>query len=57
MFTLSITLASCVSVLVIPSMIFFKEKPPTPPSFVDSEEREDFKVALKVLAKDKNYIL
>lgn len=57
MFSLSLTLAIVVSALVIPSMLFFKEKPPTPPSFIDDEDKEDFKVALKVLARDKVYIL
>lgn len=30
-----------VSVFCIPTMILFKDKPPTPPSLVDGVERED----------------
>lgn len=41
MMSLSLVLAIIGSILVIPCMLFFKEKPPTPPSFVDDEERED----------------
>lgn len=57
MFSLSIALAIIETCFIIPNFVFFKDKPPTPPSFVDSVEREDFKVALRVLAKDKIYIL
>jgi hypothetical protein len=38
-------------------VIFFRDKPPTPPSYSTDVEKEDFGIAMKVLAKDKNYIL
>jgi FLVCR family feline leukemia virus subgroup C receptor-related protein len=37
-------------------IIFFKDKPPTPPSFTSDVEKEDFKVALKLLRGSKDYL-
>ena len=43
--------------LILPSIIAFKEKPPSPPSFTAEQKREEFFKSLKVIVKNKNYIL
>jgi FLVCR family feline leukemia virus subgroup C receptor-related protein len=49
--------ASINTVLSIFPLILFKEKPPTPPSFTASLEKEPLMMGLKHLVKNKNYIL
>ena len=40
---------------MLANLVLFRDKPPTPPSFSASVEKEDFKVALKLISKSKDY--
>ncbi|KAL4430217.1 hypothetical protein ABPG74_014776 [Tetrahymena malaccensis] len=40
-----------------PTVIFFREKPPTPPSHSASVEKSKFSESMTILIKDKNFIL
>jgi FLVCR family feline leukemia virus subgroup C receptor-related protein len=44
------------TVLCVPIFIFFREKPPTPPSASASVPREDFKKGIKLLLKNKSFL-
>ena len=41
---------------MIPNFLFFADKPPTPPSYTASVQKENFTTSLKMLIKSKEYI-
>ena len=45
-----------ITAMMVPNILFFKDKPPTSPSFTSDVEKEDFGVALKLLRDSKDYI-
>ncbi|EGR33171.1 major facilitator superfamily protein, putative, partial [Ichthyophthirius multifiliis] len=45
------------TIILIPSIIVFREKPPTPPSFSADQKREEYFESLKIIVKDKNYVI
>lgn len=47
--------AIIISILQLPNVFLFRDKPPTPPCFTSGVEKEDFKVALRVLCKKRDY--
>lgn len=50
-------IAIMVSLMSILNLIFYKDKPATPPSFSADTDREEFSVALTILVKKKTYVL
>ena len=46
-----------VSLMSLLNLLFYKDKPASPPSFSANTEREEFSVALKMLVKKKTYVL
>jgi len=49
--------AGIVSSISILNLFCYRDKPPTPPSFTATAEREDFKISLKQLIRNRTYIL
>ena len=48
--------AILISIITLLVLVFFKDKPLTPPSYTSQIKREDFVQASKSLIKNKNYI-
>ncbi|EGR33456.1 major facilitator superfamily protein, putative [Ichthyophthirius multifiliis] len=56
-FNLLLVQAIVVSVFAVLNIIFYRDKPLTPPSYSANVQREDFQKSLKLLVKNKTYIL
>ncbi|EAR83953.1 MFS transporter (macronuclear) [Tetrahymena thermophila SB210] len=48
--------AILITACCIPTVIFFREKPPTPPSHSASVEKSKFSESMSILIRDKNFI-
>jgi FLVCR family feline leukemia virus subgroup C receptor-related protein len=48
--------AALVTVLLLPALLIFRDKPKTPPSYTASIKRESYKIALNKLIRMKSYI-
>jgi FLVCR family feline leukemia virus subgroup C receptor-related protein len=57
LYKLIIVSAAAVSVILLPVLLFYRDKPPKPPSYTASIKREEFKVAVKILATKVSYLL
>ncbi|KAL4477768.1 hypothetical protein ABPG72_018942 [Tetrahymena utriculariae] len=56
-FNLLLISAVIVSSTSVLNLLFYKDKPATPPSFSANVDREDFKTALQILIKKRTYVL
>ncbi|KAL4430218.1 hypothetical protein ABPG74_014777 [Tetrahymena malaccensis] len=55
-YDLMLVQAIVITACCIPSIIFFREKPPTPPSHAANTEKTNFKESMPKLVKDKNFL-
>ncbi len=56
-FSLTLAQAILISIVIVCNFLFVVEKPPTPPSFTADVEKESITDSIKILLKDKTYMI